>query len=142
MFQHIADAVRNIVRKLSGKNINPNYSNLDKLFKDMYSGRFAYAKATKNNIEEFEKMYSKAPVYSGFKVNGVTLAEDAIQYNEIMRDMLGKLIYNSGIYTNTDGRLSINTNALKASYQHDIATYTKAVIELDKQLRNKKLIKT
>lgn len=141
VFQHIADAVRNIVRKLSGKNINPNYSNLDKLFKDMYSGRFAYAKATKNNIEEFEKMYSKAPVYSGFKVNGVTLAEDAIQYNEIMRDMLGKLIYNSGIYTNTDGRLSINTNALKASYQHDIATYTKAVIELDKQLRNKKIDK-
>lgn len=141
VFQHIADAVRNIVRKLSGKNINPNYSNLDKLFKDMYSGRFAYAKATKNNIEEFEKMYSKAPVYSGFKVNGVTLAEDAIQYNEIMRDMLGKLIYNSGIYTNTDGRLSINTNALKASYQHDIATYTKAVVELDKQLRNKKIDK-
>lgn len=141
VFQHIADAVRNIVRKLSGKNINPNYSNLDKLFKDMYSGRFAYAKATKNNIEEFEKMYSKAPVYSGFKVNGVTLAEDAIQYNEIMRDMLGKLIYNSGIYTNTDGRLSINTNALKASYQHDIATYTKAVIELDKQLRNRKIDK-
>lgn len=141
VFQHIADAVRNIVRKLSGKNINPNYSNLDKLFKDMYSGRFAYAKATKNNIEEFEKMYSKAPAYSGFKVNGVTLAEDAIQYNEIMRDMLGKLIYNSGIYTNTDGRLSINTNALRASYQHDIATYTKAVIELDKQLRNKKIDK-
>lgn len=141
MFQRIADVVRNIVRKLSGKNINPNYSNLDKLFKDMYSGRFAYAKATKNNIEEFEKMYSKAPVYSGFKVNNVVLAEDAIQYNEIMRDMLGKLIYNSGIYTNTDGRLSINTNALKASYQHDITTYTKAVIELDKQLRNKKIDK-
>lgn len=141
MFQRIADVVRNIVRKLSGKNINPNYSNLDKLFKDMYSGRFAYAKATKNNIEEFEKMYSKAPVYSGFKVNNVVLAEDAIQYNEIMRDMLGKLIYNSGIYTNTDGRLSINTDALKASYQHDITTYTKAVIELDKQLRNKKIDK-
>lgn len=141
MFQRIADVVRNIVRKLSGKNINPNYSNLDKLFKDMYSGRFAYAKATKNNIEEFEKMYSKAPVYSGFKVNNVVLAEDAIQYNEIMRDMLGKLIYNSGIYTNTDGRLSINTNALKESYQHDITTYTKAVIELDKQLRNKKIDK-
>lgn len=33
----------------------------------MYSGRFAYAKATKNNIEEFEKMYSKAPVYSALQ---------------------------------------------------------------------------
>lgn len=138
-FQYIADAIRNIIRRLSSKNITPNYTGIDKLFKDMYSGRYAYAKATKNNIEEFEKIYGKSPVYSGFKSNGVTLAADSVQYNEIFRDMLGKLIYNSGIYTDTSGNIVIDTNSLKASYENDIVTYTNALIALDNKLRNRQL---
>ncbi|MGM9531445.1 hypothetical protein [Intestinibacter sp.] len=53
---------------------------MNKLFRDMYSGRYAYAKATSKNIELFEKVYSGFTPFAGFKVDDVEIAEDAQQY--------------------------------------------------------------
>jgi hypothetical protein len=130
-FQKITDAIRTIVRKLSGKQITPKYANIDKLFKDMYSGRYAYAKATKSNEDEFNKVFGASPAYFGYKSGDVVLADNARQYSEIFHDMLGRLVEESGLMTNTDGRVTANFDALKASYLSDLASYYQGMISLD-----------
>lgn len=129
-FQKIFDKIRQILNKMSNHNITPKYVNLDKLFKDMYSGRYAYAKATSNNIEEFNKIYSGYTPYKGYKVGDVVLAEDSVQYSKIYRDLLGKLVRLANIQYSNDGRVEINTDTLKEELQSDLNFYRTSLAEL------------
>ena len=70
---------------------------MNKLFEDMYSGRYAYSKATNENIEEFDKLYSGFGPYAGFKVNGVEIANNVQQYHNIYRDLIGRAIRTSNL---------------------------------------------
>lgn len=138
-FQVIFDKIRQIINKLTSANITPQYVNMNKLFQDMYSGRFAYAKATKNNIEEFEKAYGMFMPYAGFKVNGVEIANSAVQYNEIFRDLIGRFIRTSDLLTVKNGLVKVNMNEIKSQLSSELVTYTNALSQLDRQIRlNKK----
>lgn len=138
-FQIIFDKIRQIINKLTSANITPQYVNMNKLFQDMYSGRFAYAKATKNNIEEFEKAYGMFMPYAGFKVNGIEIANSAVQYNEIFRDLIGRFIRTSDLLTVKNGLVKVNMNEIKSQLSSELVTYTNALFQLDRQIRlNKK----
>ena len=138
-FQVIFDKIRQIINKLTSANITPQYVNMNKLFQDMYSGRFAYAKATKNNIEEFEKAYGMFMPYAGFKVNGVEIANSAVQYNEIFRDLIGRFIRTSDLLTVKNGLVKVDMNEIKSQLSSELITYTNALSQLDRQIRlNKK----
>lgn len=138
-FQIIFDKIRQIINKLTSANITPQYVNMNKLFQDMYSGRFAYAKATKNNIEEFEKAYGMFMPYAGFKVNGVEIANSAVQYNEIFRDLIGRFIRTSDLLTVKNGLVKVDMNEIKSQLSSELVTYTNALSQLDRQIRlNKK----
>lgn len=133
-FQKIFDKIRQILNKMFDANITPRYTNLDKLFKDMYSGRYAYAKATSENIEEFSKVYSGYTPYKGYRVGNVILADDSIQYSKIYRDLLGKLVRIAGIQNSVDGRVEFNPEQLRQELLSDIRAYKQS---LDTLLNNK-----
>lgn len=101
-FQKIVDTLRRLINRMTSANITPKYRNMEKLFNDMYAGRYAYAKATKNNIEEFNKAYVGNTAYKGFIVNGKEVAQNAIQYQRIIRRIIAQFVNSAKIpQTNT-----------------------------------------
>ena len=123
VFQKLYDTIVRLVNRLFNANIRPKYTNLNQLFKDMYSGRFAYAKATKDNIEEFNKVYTRFVVYKGFTVNGVEVADNAQHKDEIFRELLARGITQSNILTQERGVLNFNWDAVKERLEIDQTTY-------------------
>lgn len=102
VFQKIVDTLRRLINRLTSANITPKYRNMEKLFNDMSAGRYAYAKATKNNIEEFNKAYVGNTAYKGFVVNGKEVAQNAMQYQRIVRRIIAQFINSAKIpQTNT-----------------------------------------
>lgn len=131
-FQKIFDKIAEIINRLTSHNITPRYVNMNKLFQDMYSGRYAYAKATSENIEEFDKLYSGFGPYTGFKVNGVEIANNVQQYHNIYRDLVGRAIRTSNLLHVQDGSVNVSMAPIKAQIQADLVTYQKALMQLDK----------
>lgn len=126
-FQKIFDTIRNLLNRLLKANITPKYTNLNKLFKDMYSGRYAYAKATEDNIEEFNKIYTNFIAYKGFKIFGEEVSDNAQQAYEIYRELLSRALMNSNVLTQYEGELMLNYDAVKNSIEEDLAAYTTAL---------------
>lgn len=122
-FQKLYDTIVRLVNRLFNANIRPKYTNLNQLFKDMYSGRFAYAKATKDNIEEFNKVYTRFVVYKGFVIDGVEVAENAQHKDEIFRELLARGITQSNVLTQERGVLNIDWNVVKKGLKSDKSTY-------------------
>lgn len=129
-FQKIFDTIRTLLNRLFNANITPKYKNLNKLFRDMYSGRYAYAKATKDNIEEFNKVYSNYIAYKGIKIYGAEVADNAKQAYEIYRELLSRLLMNSNALTQYEGELLLDYDAVKTSIQSDLETYTNTLNSL------------
>lgn len=129
-FQKIFDTIRNLLNRLLKANITPKYTNLNKLFRDMYSGRYAYAKATKDNIEEFNKVYTNFIAYKGYKIYGEEVADNSQQAYEIYRELLSRALMNSNALTQYEGELLLNYDAVKKSVEEDLAAYTTALNDL------------
>lgn len=130
-FQKLFDFIRKQINKLTKFNITPKYTDMNKLFKDMYSGRYAYAKETIQNIEDFDKVYSGYTPYAGYKVSGIELADDAEQYQNIFRDLMGRLVRTVDLtnFKNTDSAFSVN--GVKNELSKELKTYTEALEILD-----------
>lgn len=129
-FQKMFDPIRNIINRLTKANITPEYVDMNKLFKDMYSGRYAYAKATSKNIEMFEKVYSGFTPFAGFKVDDVEIAEDAQQYQNILRDLVARFIRLTDLLYVKDGLIKFNSYTLKQDLQSDLDAYTNSLRNL------------
>lgn len=127
-FQKIFDAVRTGINILTNANITPKYKNLDKLFKDMYSGRYAYAKATQNNIELFSKVYSKQIPYSGYKMEGKTVAKTTQQFYSIVRELIARSLKYSNVMDTSTGVFVTDWKSVHDSILADISTFQDAVI--------------
>lgn len=134
VFQRLFDKINTIIRQLTGKGLTPKYTDMNKLFKDMYSGRYAYAKATKDNLEEFNALYEGNIPYTGFKVNGVEIADNAVQYDEIFRDLLGRFIRTTDLLTTTSGTISVNTDRILEQLQSEIRIYAAAAERINRHL--------
>lgn len=123
LFQKLVDSIRSIINRLTKANITPRYTDMNSLFKNMYSGRYAYAKATKNNIELFESTYFDNIPYKGFEVNGKTLANDSVQYENIRRHLLATFVDLSGAVSSTTGILNVSTDDVRNDLRKDLENY-------------------
>lgn len=134
MFKKLYDSILSGIRRLTGMNITPKYHNMDKLFEDMRAGRYAYAKATSNNLELFKKVYGDSNPFSGIMYKDVQVAKNARQYDEIKRDLLGRLLRTSSIQILENGKLQVNTEAVKKALKDQLGTYKEALSELEKNV--------
>lgn len=135
LFQKIYDTAVRLINRYIKSNITPEYVDMNKLFKDMYSGRYAYLKATKENIEDFNRVYSGITPYAGMEIDGIEVAYDAAQYQEIKRDIIGRLAQTSGVITATDGKIRVNMQAVKEQMQKDLDKFIKSRDLLEKQVK-------
>lgn len=133
-FQKLYDVIRTLMNRFIKANITPDYVDMNKLFKDMYSGRYAYAKATKNNIELFDKVYSGITPYAGMEIDGVEIAYDVNQYQEIRRDIIGRLVRTGNILSNKEGGISVNMNEVKKQMIADLRRFVAARDQIEAQI--------
>lgn len=133
-FQKLYDTIRTLMNRFIKANITPDYVNMNKLFKDMYSGRYAYAKATKNNIELFDKVYSGITPYAGMEIDGIEIAYDVNQYQEIRRDIIGRLVRTGNILSNKEGGISVNMNEVKKQMIADLRRFVAARDQIEAQV--------
>lgn len=121
-FEKLWDTVRKLLNRLIKANITPKYVSLDKLFKDMYSGRYAYAEATKNNIEEYNKLFFGRPLYSGFSINGVEVAENGQQLEAMFRDIVTTVLNNSNMLNMQREDFNYDIEAVTEHYAQKLQT--------------------
>lgn len=119
-FQKLYDYGAKMMRKLFGLRTHPNYRGIDKLFEDMYSGRYAYAKATKDNLELFNAIFDTAPMSGISHRDGTIVAKTITERNQILRTLISRIVDKSGIldtvnnYTDMDKAMeSIKADLLK-----------------------------
>lgn len=130
-FQKLYDSGIKLMHKLFGLRSNPNYRGVDKLFKDMYSGRYAYAKATKENIELFNMVYRTNPL-SGIKSpNGTIIARTASERNQILRTILSKVVNDSKLLDTVHNYIDIDTvlDQVKTDLQQDNDGLEQRIVE-------------
>lgn len=90
--QKMYDWCTKLIRKFIGINTHPSYRGLNKLFQDMYTGRYAFAKATKDNIELFNSAHS-APLFSGVKGrHGKPITRTAQEYHQIVSTLINEIV--------------------------------------------------
>lgn len=133
-FQKLYDTIRTLMNRFIKANITPDYVDMNKLFKDMYSGRYAYAKATKNNLELFDKVYSGITPYAGMEIDGVEIAYDVNQYQEIRRDIIGRLVRTGNILSNKEGGISVNMDEVKKQMIADLRRFVAARDQIEAQV--------
>lgn len=121
-FQKVYDTGSKMIRKIFGLRTHPNYRGIDKLFQDMYSGRYAYAKATKNNFKLFRMIFRTAPMSGITDSKGTIIARTITERNQILRTLLDKVVNNSKLldtvhnYTDIDAALDGIRGELQADY--------------------------
>lgn len=135
-FQKLYDTIRTLMNRFIKANITPDYVDMNKLFKDMYSGRYVYAKATKNNIELFDKVYSGITPYAGMEIDGVEIAYDVNQYQEIRRDIIGRLVRTGNVLSNKEGGISVNMNEVKKQMIADLRRFIAARDQIEAQVNS------
>lgn len=121
-FQKVYDSGSKMMRKIFGLRTHPNYRGIDKLFEDMYSGRYAYAKATKNNFKLFRMIFRTAPMSGITDSNGTIIARTITERNQILRTLLAQVVNDSKLldtvhnYTDIDTVLDSIRGKLQADY--------------------------
>ena len=130
-FQKLVDKIRSIIRRLTDANLTPRYTDMNKLFKNMYSGRYAYAKVTKRNAELFQQTYFDHMPYLGFMSNGKEIAESATQFENIRRHLLAMFIEASDVLKSTTGRLNVSVDTVRQNLQAEYDYYSEFVRRMD-----------
>lgn len=117
----IGDKIRKLIDRLrKGVNGVQGRAKLHNLFKDMYAGKYAYIEATKENKEYFDLAFEQDPLYSSFKYNGVEIADNAQQFNDIYRNILAEIINRSNLIKLDNGQVNINYDELKKVYESEV----------------------
>lgn len=117
----IGDKIRKLIDRLrNGVNGVQGRAKLHNLFTDMYAGKYAYIEATKENKEYFDLAFEQDPLYSSFKYNGVEIADNAQQFNDIYRSILAEIINRSNLITLENGQANINYDELKKVYESEV----------------------
>ena len=90
--QKVYDWCTKLIRKFTGAKTHPSYRGLDKLFQDMYTGRYAFARATKDNIELFNTVYG-SPLFAGVRGrHGKYLTKTAQEYHQIIGTIINEIV--------------------------------------------------
>lgn len=90
--QKAYDWCTKLIRKFTGAKTHPSYRGLDKLFQDMYTGRYAFARATKDNIELFNTVYG-SPLFAGVRGrHGKYLTKTAQEYHQIIGTIINEIV--------------------------------------------------
>lgn len=117
----IGDKIRKLIDRLrNGVNGVQGRAKLHNLFTDMYAGKYAYIEATKENKEYFDLAFEQDPLYSSFKYNGVEIADNAQQFDDIYRSILAEIINRSNLITLENGQVNINYDELKKVYESEV----------------------
>ena len=93
---------------------------LHSLFSDMYKGKYAYLKASRENEDYFRLAFGNDPLYSAFKYNGQELANSAQQFNNIYRNLLAKILEKTNILSNDNAQLKLDFDALRDQLQQEL----------------------
>ena len=131
-FQKLVDKIRSIIRRLTNANLTPRYVDMNKLFRNMYSGRYAYAKVTSRNAELFQQTYFDHMPYLGFMSNGKEIAESATQFENIRRHLLAMFIEASDVLKSTTGRLNVSVDTVRQNLQTEYEFYSDFVTQMEK----------
>lgn len=110
----LIDRLRNGVGGIQGRH------HLHSLFNDMYKGKYAYLKASRENEEYFRLAFGNDPLYSSFKYNGQELANSAKQFNNIYRNLLAKLLENADVLRRDNGQIKLDFDALNTKLQEEL----------------------
>lgn len=108
----LIDRLKNGVNGIEGR------AKLHSLFSDMYQGKYAYLEASRENEEYFRLAFEYDPLYSSFKYNGVDIAKSAQQFNDIYRNIVADLIFNSGLLSHENGQVELDYKALRKLYEN------------------------
>lgn len=139
--QQLLNFIKKIGERFKTNHITDEYVDMNKLFKDMYKGRYAYAKATKQNKELFDKIYQGRLALTGVIVNNAIIAEDAIQYSQIRRDLINRALQHAGIGQYVDGTPYVDMQVVKDSIVAQIKKDQADLAELETYYNNPKLLK-
>lgn len=124
MFQKLFDGIRYILNKFFKANVVKHYRSINKLFEDMYSGRYAYAKATVKNKQLFNILYEDQVAYSGIKgKSGKVMAKNAKEFSDIEKNLIGRLLTESGMIKQNEGEVAFNFKKLKEFVKSQIDLY-------------------
>ena len=148
-FQKLFNLIKKVVERFKTNHLSDDID-LNELFRKMYAGRYAYARATKNNKELFRKLYEGRVAFGGVLVNNSVVADNALQFAEIKRDLLARLINNLGLAQLAEGGVFADVDLVKAELIKEVAAEerTAATIEqfiddpskLPESLRNRDIM--
>ncbi len=103
-FQKLYDYGTKMLRKIFGLRTQPGYRGIQSLFEDMYTGRYAYAKATKENAELFNELYHDAPFSGIMSLDGkVVVAKNNNEHTKLIRTILTNLVTDSKLLDTIHG---------------------------------------
>lgn len=130
-FQKIYDSGSKMMRKIFGLRNHPNYRGIEKLFQDMYSGRYAYARATKNNAKLFNMVFRTAPMFGITASNGTVIARTVTERNQILRTLLARVVNNSKLLDTVHNYTDIDTvlDSIRGDLQADYNGLTQRIME-------------
>lgn len=139
--QKLFNFIKKIGETFKKNHITDEHVNMNELFKNMYKGRYAFAKATKQNKELFEKIYQGRLALTGVIINNAIIAEDAIQYSQIRRDLINRALQHAGIGQYVDGTPYVDMGVVKDSIIAQIKKDQADLAELEIYADNPKLLK-
>ena len=134
--QKLFNFIKKIGERFKTNHITDEYVDMNELFKNMYKGRYAFAKATAENKELFNKLYERRRAFGGVIVNNQIVAEDAKQYAQIKRHLIDRAISLSSLSQSSSGRVYVNMNTVKADLLKDINNQARDIALIEQNIAN------
>lgn len=134
--QKLFNFIKKIGERFKENHITDEYVDMNELFKNMYKGRYAFAKATAENKELFNKLYERRRAFGGVIVNDQIVAEDAKQYAQIKRHLIDRAISLSSLSQSSSGRVYVNMNTVKADLLKDINNQARDIALIEQNIAN------
>lgn len=134
--QKLFNFIKKIGERFKENHITDEHVDMNELFKNMYKGRYAFAKATAENKELFNKLYERRRAFGGVIVNDQIVAEDAKQYAQIKRHLIDRAISLSSLSQSSSGRVYVNMNTVKADLLKDINNQARDIALIEQNIAN------
>lgn len=134
--QKLFNFIKKIGERFKENHITDEHVDMNELFKNMYKGRYAFAKATAKNKELFNKLYERRRAFGGVIVNDQIVAEDAKQYAQIKRHLIDRAISLSSLSQSSSGRVYVNMNTVKADLLKDINNQARDIALIEQNIAN------
>ena len=134
--QKLFNFIKKIGERFKENHITDEHVNMNELFKNMYKGRYAFAKATAENKELFNKLYERRRAFGGVIINDQIVAEDAKQYAQLKRHLIDRAISLSSLSQSSSGRVYVNMNTVKADLLKDINNQARDIALIEQNIAN------